>query len=65
MLHEWLSKLETQQINFQGGEWQEWNPRLIEQMKRVDNHVSRVVYFWADSILEGYITDFFIDTITS
>ena len=25
----------------------------------------RVVYFWIDSILEGYITEFVVDTITS
>ena len=30
VLHEWLSKLETQQRNFQGGEPMEWNPQLIQ-----------------------------------
>ena len=25
----------------------------------------RIVYFWIDSILEGYITEFVVDTITS
>ena len=30
VLHEWFSKLETQQINFQGGEPMEWNPLLIQ-----------------------------------
>ena len=29
VLHEWLSKLTTQQINFQGGEPMEWNLQLI------------------------------------
>ena len=30
MFHEWLSKLETQQGNFQGVEPKEWNLQLIE-----------------------------------
>ena len=65
VLHEWLSKLETQQINFQGGEPKEWNTQLIERLKRVRNPMSMAAYFWIDRILEGYITDFFVDTITS
>ena len=65
MLHEWLSKLETQQRNFQGGETKEWNTQLIERLKRVRNPVSRDVDFWVDNILEGYITEFDVDTIAS
>ena len=65
VLFEWLSKLETQQNNFQGGEPKEWTPSLIEWMKRVNNPISRVVEFWVDSIIEGYITELTVDTITS
>ena len=65
MLHDWLFKLETQQRNFQGGEPTEWNPQLIECLKRVRNPVSRDVYFWIDGILEGYNIEFVVDTITS
>ena len=65
MLHEWLSKLATKQTNFQGGEPREWNPRLIEQLEEVSNPVSRDVDFWVDIILEGYINEFVVDTITS
>ena len=38
---------------------------MIEQLKRVRNPMSRDVDFWIDNILEGYITEFFVDTITS
>ena len=38
---------------------------VIERLKRVRNLVSRAVEFWLDSILEGYITEFVVDTITS
>ena len=65
VLHEWFSKLETQQRNFQGGEPREWSPHLIERLKRVSNPISRDVYFWVHNILEGYITKFIVDTITS
>ena len=29
------------------------------------NSISRAVDFWVDSILQGYITEFVVDTITS
>ena len=66
MLNEWLSKLTTQQrSNFQGGKQSEWSPYLIKRLKRVNNPISRAMYFWVDNILEGYITEFLVDTITS
>ena len=65
VLHEWLSKLETQQINFQGREPTEWNPQVNQRLKSVSNPVLTAVDFWVDSILEGYITKFVVDTITS
>ena len=65
MLYEWLSKLTTQKNNFQGGEPTEWNLFLIERLKRINNPISRVVDFWVDSIIEGYITEFFVDMIAS
>ena len=65
VLHEWLSKLETQQRKFQGGQLMEWNPQLIQRLKNVSNPMSRDVDFWVDSILEQYITEFVVDTITS
>ena len=43
----------------------EWNPQLIERLKRVRNPVSRAINFSMDIILQGYITEFVVDTITS
>ena len=65
VLHEWLCKLATQQRNFQGGEPKEWSLFLVERLKRINNPISRVVDFWVDSILEGYISEFVVDIITS
>ena len=64
LLYEWLSKLTTQKNNFRG-EPTEWTPFLIERLKRINNPVSKAVDFWIDSIIEGYITEFHVDMITS
>ena len=42
-----------------------WNPQLIRRLKSVSNPMSRVVDLWVDNVLEGYITEFVVDTITS
>ena len=65
ILHEWFSKLVTRQTNFQRREAVEWNNQLVYEVTSVSNTISRVVDFWVDSILQGYITEFVVDTITS
>ena len=37
----------------------------MQEVTNVSNAISRGVDFWVDSILQGYITEFAIDTITS
>ena len=65
LLYEWLSTLTTHKKNFEGGELTEWNLFLIEWMKRINNHISKDVHFLVDSIIEGYITEFIIDMVSS
>ena len=36
---------------------------MIQHLKEVDNKASRVVKVCLDNILEGYITEFVVDTI--
>ena len=43
----------------------EWSDQLVHEVTSVSNYVSRDIYFWVDSILQGYITKFVVDTITS
>ena len=64
-LYEWFLKLATRRKNFPGGEPTESNPQSVQRLKSTRNSVPRVVNFWVDSILEGYITRIFDDTITS
>ena len=65
LLHEWLRRLATKQTKFQRREIVEWSDQLVHEVTSVSNFVSRAVDFWVDSILQGYITKFAVDTITS
>ena len=64
MLHDWLSRLATQQTNFQRREAIEWSAQLIRESASVSNPISRAIDFWVDGILKGYITKFAVETIT-
>ena len=38
---------------------------MVPEVTSVSNKISRVVDFWVDSILQGYINEFAVDTIKS
>ena len=38
---------------------------MVREVTSVSNTISRAVYFWVDSILQGYITEFVVEAITS
>ena len=65
MLHEWLSRLATWKKKFQRQEAVEWSDQLINELTNVSSPISRAIDFWVDSILQGYITEFVVETITS
>ena len=65
LLHEKFSRLATKQTNFQRREAIEWSDQLVHEVTSVSNPISRAVDFCIDSILQGYITDFVVYTITS
>ena len=64
-IYAWLTQLTYRKTNFQGGKPTCWTPELIEQLKEVDNRESRAFEVWLENILEGYISDFTVDTIKS
>ena len=39
--------------------------QFVRRLECVNNTISRVVEFWVDSILEGYIIEIVVDTIKS
>ena len=62
LLHEWLAKFTSKKTTFQGGESTSQTPELIQELQEIDNKASWVVEVQLDSILEGYITKFAVDT---
>ena len=62
ILYEWIARLTYKKTNFQGGEPTSWTPKLIQEMQGTDNKASHTIEVWLDSILEGYITEFAVDT---
>ena len=62
VLHEWLAHFVKRKTNFQGGEPTSQTPELIQELQETNNKASWVAEVWLDSILEGYITEFAIDT---
>ena len=65
MMQERLSRLATRQKNFQRKEAVEWSDQLVCEITNVSNPISRATDFWVDSILQGYIIEFAVETITS
>ena len=63
VFYEWLVQLTFQKNNFQGDEAEQWTPKLIQQLRKVNNKASRVVDVCIDNILEGYITEFVVDIV--
>ena len=51
--------------NFQGQETTSWTPKLIQELQEIDNTASGAFEVWLDIILEGYITEFAVDTTKS
>ena len=61
----WLAKFASKKKNFQGGEPTSWTPELIQELQEIDKTTSQVVEVWLDTILEGYTTEFAVDTSKS
>ena len=62
-LHAWLSRLAKNKTSTRSNKPAEWTPEAIQRLKRTDNPISREVDFWLNSLLEGFVTKFAIDTL--
>ena len=60
-----VGKVSKRKTNFQGGEPTSWTPELIQESQETNNKELRAVEVWLDNILEGYITEFVVDTNNS
>ena len=52
-------------MNFLRREAVEWSDQLVREVTSVSNTIYRAIDFWVDSILQGYITEFVVEAITS
>ena len=41
----------------------EWTLEVMQRLKKIDNSISRVVDFWINSLLEGFVTEFAVDML--
>ena len=57
-----MAKFTKKKTKFQGGEPTSWTLELIQELQETNDKASREVEVWLDSILEGYITEFAVDT---
>ena len=62
ILHEWLERFTYKKNNHEGGDPTFWAPKIIHELQKTNNKASQAVEVWMDSILEGYITKFVVDT---
>ena len=40
-----------------------WTLELIQRLNQTDNPISRAVAYWLNSFLEGFVTEFAVDTL--
>lgn len=62
-LHAWLLRLAENKTSTHSDKPVEWTPELIQRLKRTDNPISRAVDFWLINLLEGFATEFVVDTL--
>ena len=62
-LHAWLSRLAENKTSTHSDKPMEWTPKVIQRLKKTNNSISRVVYFWLNNLLQGFVIDFTIDTL--
>ena len=62
VLYECLAWFTYNKNNHQGGEPKSWTLGMIQEVQKTDNKASQAFEVWPNSILEGYITEFAVDT---
>lgn len=62
-LHVWLSRLAENKTSSHSDRPAEWNLEVIQRLKKTNNSISRAVDFWLNNLLEGFITEFVVDTL--
>ena len=64
-LQEWLARLVEFQKCWKDEQVTLWTSELLEQLKKIDNTITRTVDHCVDSVLGGFVTEFSIDQFVS
>ena len=62
-LHAWLSRLAENKTSTRSDRPTEWTLEAIHRLKRTDYSISRAVDFYLNSLLEGFVIEFAVDTL--
>ena len=62
-LHAWLSRLAENKTFSHSDRPTEWTLETIQRLKKIEKSTSRAVNFWLNNLLEGFITEFAVDTL--
>ena len=64
-LYAWLSRLAENTTFSPRLRPTEWTPEVIQRLERTYNHISCAVDYWLNSLLDGFVTEFAVDTLKS
>ena len=62
-LHAWLSRIVNNKTSIRSDRPMEWTLEVIQRLKQTGNSISRAIDFWLHNLLEGFVTEFVVDTL--
>ena len=62
-LHAWLSRLVENEAFDRSLRPTKWTPEVIHRLERTYNPISHAVDYWLNSLLEGFVTEFSVETL--
>ena len=61
-LYEWIAKLADSQWRCRLDKSIVWTPEVVRRLEASEDKIARTVDYWLDRIIEGFITEFAVDT---
>ena len=59
----WLLRLGENENSSHSDKPMEWTLKVIQRLKNTNNSISCTVDFWPNSLLEGFVIEFVVDTL--
>lgn len=64
-LYDWIMRLADSQGRYKINQPIVWTPQLVHRLEASEDKIAGVVDHWLDLIINGFITEFVVDMITS